>query len=147
MSAHAVSPQENVAKKKKYIKVFWGLCILTAIELFIVQLGHWNPQAPKIFFDIGIVLFSASKAVVVAYYYMHLEHETKWLQMVACLPVIAFIFAFFMILDVQRDRHMSLYWNEPARVFPAEMVERDKTSEHHPEGEAVQKDKPVEAAH
>ena len=131
MSAHAATPEELKSRRTKYINVFWGLVVLTAIELFIVQLGHWFPQWPRVLIVCGIVLFSSAKAVVVGYYYMHLEHETKWLKFVACLPVIAFLYAFFLVHDVRSDRQMSVYMYEPARTYPAVMLDRAKLSSHH----------------
>lgn len=131
MSAHAATPEELKARRTKYINVFWGLVVLTVVELFIVQLGHWFPQWPRIIIVSGIVLFSSAKAVVVGYYYMHLEHETKWLKFVACLPVIAFLYAFFLVHDVRSDRHMSVYMYEPTRTYPAVMLDRAKLSSHH----------------
>jgi caa(3)-type oxidase subunit IV len=99
-------------KKKKYINVFYGLIALTVIELIIVALPFKGVIMP-----ILIAVFSSAKAVVVGYYYMHLEHETKMLKIVACLPIIAFGYAFFLVKDIPH-RPLSAYENEPARVFP-----------------------------
>jgi caa(3)-type oxidase subunit IV len=101
-------------KKKKYINVFYGLIALTVIELIVVALPFKGPMMA-----IAIAVFSSAKAVVVGYYYMHLEHETRMLKIVACLPIIAFGYAFFLIKDIPH-RPISPYVNEPARVFPAQ---------------------------
>ena len=108
MSAHAESHEEKV---KKYFNVFYGLIVLTVIELIIVKLPlpHWLGS-------LGVALFSSAKAVVVGYYYMHLEHETKWLKMIACLPVIAFGYAFFLSVDAH-TRTPHFYQPEPPRTF------------------------------
>lgn len=109
--SHAMSLEEIAARRKKYFNVFYGLIALTVIELAIVAL-----PLSKLWMGILVGVFSSAKAVVVGWYYMHLEHETKWLQIVAALPVIAFGYAFVLIIDTP-SRPISAYINEPARTF------------------------------
>jgi len=146
VSAHAASPAELQQRKEKYIRVFWVLCALTAIELAIVWAGKAFPVIPQMIIVLGIVLFSAGKAVVVGYSYMHLEHETKWLKFVACLPVIAFLYAFFLVNDVKHDRPFSVYRNEPSRIYPPLMLDRKKHSSH-ADGHAAAHADPHSATH
>ncbi len=124
MASHILTEVELSAKKKKYINVFWGLVVLTVVELLIVQLGHWFPSTPHWVIVAGVVLFSCAKAVVVGYYYMHLEYETFWLKFVALLPLIAFVYAFFLVMDVKKDRHITPNLYAPARVYPPEILDR-----------------------
>jgi caa(3)-type oxidase subunit IV len=99
------------AARKKYIKVFFGLIALTVIELIIVAI-----PMNKTLSTLLVAFFSSAKAVVVGYYYMHLESETRWLQIVACLPIIAFGYAFVLMADAPK-RPISFYQNESTRVF------------------------------
>jgi caa(3)-type oxidase subunit IV len=116
--AHAIathhSPEQLKAARKKYMNVFYGLIVLTIIELIIVAL-----PIGKFWITIGVAVFSSAKAVVVGWYYMHLEYETRWLQFVAALPVIAFGYAFVLMADAPK-RPASVYTHEPERVFRGE---------------------------
>lgn len=109
----------NYAEKKKYyMKVFYGLIALTVVELIIVYL-----PIPALAIALLVAIFSSAKAVVVGYYYMHLEHETRWMKIVACLPLIAFFYAVFLVVD-SRVRTPSVYMYEPARVLPKPIEEQ-----------------------
>ena len=44
-------------------------------------------------------LFCFAKAFVVAYWYMHLKEENKWLKFIAAIPISAFIYAVVVILE------------------------------------------------
>jgi caa(3)-type oxidase subunit IV len=107
MAAH----QSEAEKRKKYMNVFYALIVLTVAELAVLFL-----PLPHTVIAILVAILSSSKAVVVGYYYMHLEYETRWLQIVACLPVVAFGYAFFLVIDAQ-ERPPSIYVNEPSRAF------------------------------
>jgi caa(3)-type oxidase subunit IV len=132
--SHSMSLEAIAARRKKYFNVFWGLVALTVIELVIVAL-----PLPKMLMAVLVGIFSSAKAVVVGWYYMHLEHETRWLQIVACLPVIAFGYAFVLIVDTP-SRPVSAYHNEPARVFTEEHLNHGKEqakTKFAPEAEAL----------
>jgi cytochrome c oxidase subunit 4 len=114
--AHAAAhtAEELKATRKKYFNVFWGLVALTIIELVIVYL-----PIGQTLITLGVAIFSSAKAVVVGYYYMHLEYETRWLKIIASLPIIAFGYAFVLMADAP-TRPASFYSHEPARVFRGE---------------------------
>ena len=70
-----------------YIKIFWALFILTAIEVGVVYVPMSNGMMIAIL--CGLALY---KAGLVAIHYMHLGSETKWLRYtiygVGMIPVI-----------------------------------------------------------
>jgi cytochrome c oxidase subunit 4 len=113
-TAHA-SFEDLAQVRKKYFWVFKLLIILTAIEIGAVFLKKL--AMPVLLVDAIIVVFSCAKAVAVAYWYMHLEHETKWLKAVALLPLIAFCYAFVLIIDTKMSRPISVYMPEPERHY------------------------------
>ena len=99
------------SKVSGYMKIFYALIIVTIVEVAIVFL-----PIPRIFIDLGVVGLSISKAFLVGYFYMHLNHETMWTKIVALLPICMFFYAVFLVLDGAK-RPASVYVGEPARVF------------------------------
>jgi cytochrome c oxidase subunit 4 len=131
--SHAVAHHDYAQTKKTYFKVFKWLCILTVIEVAVVFLKKLH--VPELLVDLLVVAFSSSKAVLVGYYYMHLKSETKWLKMIACLPVIAFAYAFVLGLDLKvYERPLTDYLNAPERTHTTEHAVSDL-----PTGAALEK--------
>ncbi len=115
MSSVTATPEQLAqyhSKVQGYMKIFYALIIVTIVEVGIVFL-----PIPRIFIDVGVVGLSISKAFLVGYFYMHLNHETKWTKIVALLPICMFFYAVFLVLDGAK-RPASAYIGEPARVFP-----------------------------
>jgi len=110
-------------KVKSYMKVFYILIALTVVELIFVELPKMYPSIPHKPMVILICAASLAKAVYVAYYFMHLNHETPWLRKLIFLALICFFYAAVLIPDTIWDRPMVKYLPEPARVF--------KTEAHH----------------
>lgn len=115
---HIITEAEARQKIKGYINVFWGLVALTIIELAIVYGEHVG--IPHLAVMWGVIIFSCAKAVVVGYYYMHLNHETKWLKIVACVPVIAAVYAAVLVLEARVAQVPSEYEPHYPRVFKRE---------------------------
>ncbi len=108
MAAH-VSQEE---KKKLYFKVFFALFVITILEVAATFLpGH------KIIRDIIICVFACTKAGAVGYYYMHLSHETKWLRIVAVMPMIILLYVVVLIPDTIHSRPTVTYLPVRPRVF------------------------------
>jgi cytochrome c oxidase subunit 4 len=85
---------EAHSHKAEYFKVFLVLTALTIIELVIP--GMDVSQFAKASSLIGLAL---GKACVVAWFYMHLKSETKWMRAVAATPIAAFAYAVMVILE------------------------------------------------
>lgn len=90
MSGHVAHESHT----KSYIIVFFVLTILTVLELMIPGLNTaYYLKA------IGLVGLALSKALVVAYFYMHLNQERAWLRFIAAIPISAGIFAIVVIIE------------------------------------------------
>ncbi len=89
-NAHAT----HHSHKKEYFIVFAVLAFLTVLELYVPGL--------KIAYSLrasSLVLLALGKAFVVAYYYMHLKDETRWLKFIAAIPISAGFYAIVLILE------------------------------------------------
>ncbi len=88
------SSHEHKSHTKEYIIVFFVLTFLTIIELMIP--GLKTEYAYK---AIGLVGLAFGKAMVVAYFYMHLKEETAWMKFIAAIPISAVFYAVGLILE------------------------------------------------
>ncbi len=86
--------QEHKSHTKEYVIVFFVLTFLTILELMIP--GLKTAYAYK---AIGLVGLAVGKAMVVAYFYMHLKEETAWLKFIAAIPISAAFYAAALILE------------------------------------------------
>ena len=85
---------EYHSHKKLYIIIFFALTILTGVELVIPDLDI--AYAYKASSLVGLAL---GKAFLVAYFFMHLNEESKWLKYIAAVPLSAFLFAAVLIVE------------------------------------------------
>jgi cytochrome c oxidase subunit 4 len=92
---HSVHGHHEKSHKAEYLIVFLVLGILTIIELYIPGLKNVD-QVSKTVSLIGLAL---GKAFLVAYYYMHLKQETKWLKIIALIPLSAALYATVLIIE------------------------------------------------
>lgn len=69
-------------KKPRYMLVFGGLALLTAIEVGIAFLGFSRSVTIMI-----LIALAVWKAALVALYFMHLKWETKALRWLALAPL------------------------------------------------------------
>jgi cytochrome c oxidase subunit IV len=79
---------------KFYIVIFVVLALLTVAELIAAEY-QWS-YAMK---AASLTLLALGKAFLVAYYYMHLNEETKWMKFIAAIPLSAAIYAVVVILE------------------------------------------------
>ncbi|MEZ4815206.1 MAG: cytochrome C oxidase subunit IV family protein [Bdellovibrionota bacterium] len=103
------------AKRKSYFYVFFGLCVLTVLELAFLHL----PFSQTVI-TIMICVASLAKALIVGWVYMHLNHETKGLKILLLFPLfVAFFYAVFLITDshLTRTRHADPYIGMPERTL------------------------------
>jgi caa(3)-type oxidase subunit IV len=80
---------------KEYMLVFLALTFLTAVELVIPGLE----EASVFFKSSSLILLAVGKAFIVAFFYMHLKDETRWLKFIAAVPISAAIYATVVILE------------------------------------------------
>lgn len=86
---------EHKSHKKEYIFIFILLAVLTAIEIWVAEI----PGISKFGKGSALTALAVGKAFVVAYYYMHLKEETKWLKFIAAIPIMAGVYATVLCLE------------------------------------------------
>jgi cytochrome c oxidase subunit IV len=94
MSTATHAPHQHHSHRKEYIIIFVVLAVLTALELFIPGL-----KVAYAYKASSLVLLALGKALIVAYYYMHLKDETRWLKFIAAIPISAGVYAIVLILE------------------------------------------------
>lgn len=86
---------EHKSHKKEYFIVFLILAVLTAIEIWVAEI----PGIGKMAKGSALTFLAVGKAFVVAYYYMHLKEETKWMKFIAAVPIMAGVYATVLCLE------------------------------------------------
>jgi len=91
MTVH--TPEQIATEERRYIQVFIWLTILTAIELGVIY-------APIARIAIGgmLVLLAATKAALVAMFFMHLAAEKRTLAYIALTPALLCVLLVFALL-------------------------------------------------
>lgn len=93
--SHADHHVEHKSHKKEYIFIFVLLAVLTAIEIWVAEI----PGISKFGKGSSLTALAVGKAFLVAYYYMHLKEETKWLKFIAAIPITAGVYATVLCLE------------------------------------------------
>lgn len=94
--AHSPSEHsEHKSHKKEYFIVFIALAVLTAIEIWVAEI-HGITKMAK---GSALTFLAIGKAFIVAYSYMHLKDETKWMKFVAAVPIMAGVYATVLCLE------------------------------------------------
>ncbi|HZP40171.1 MAG TPA: cytochrome C oxidase subunit IV family protein [Candidatus Binatia bacterium] len=86
-SAEALKQEE-----RRYLRVFIWLGVLTAVELWITTVS-----LPKFTIGCFLVVLAATKASLVALYYMHLANEKRTLMYIALTPAIICVWLVLML--------------------------------------------------
>lgn len=94
---HSADAHHHKPDRKGYWKIFVWLAVLTAVE---VGVGYLDKMLGKNILVTVLVCFALAKAGIVAFYYMHLNHETKWMRWTVAIPL-AFpaLYAFILIAE------------------------------------------------
>ena len=90
MSGHSAA--EMAHEERRYLQVFAWLAILTAAEIGIT----YAPIA-RVAVVLLLVILAATKAAMVALFYMHLINEKRTLTWIALTPAILCVFLLFML--------------------------------------------------
>lgn len=87
----------HAPNRKEYWKVFFLLFALTVLEVGVAYLEKQIGKTPVVTALVGLAL---GKAAVVALFYMHLKHESKWMRWTVAIPL-AFpaLYAFILIAE------------------------------------------------
>ena len=82
--------------KPKYLAVFAGLAVLTAVEVGLVFTGA--AQSVQV---VLLIALAFSKATLVALYYMHLKFEGPLIRIIAAVPILLLLLVIMIpIFDV-----------------------------------------------
>ncbi len=89
-----MSEVKHANHRREYYKVFFILTALTIVELIIpnMTLGKFAKGS-------ALTGLALGKAAIVGWSYMHLKDETKWMRFVALIPLSAFFYAVFVVLE------------------------------------------------
>ncbi len=90
-----ISHNNHKSHKLEYFKVFLVLTALTVVELVIPGMKSISTFAK----GSSLTFLALGKACIVAWSYMHLKEETKWMRFVAMIPISAFLYAVMVILE------------------------------------------------
>lgn len=93
--SHSHEAHEHKSHKKEYLIIFVILAVLTAIEIWVAEI----PGISKMGKGSSLTFLAVGKAFIVAYYYMHLKEETKWLKFIAAVPIMAGVYATVLCLE------------------------------------------------
>lgn len=80
--------------KKLYLIIFFALAVLTVVEIAIAE----SALAYHLIAT-SVIALALGKAFLVAYFFMHLNEETKWLKWIAAVPCSAFLYAAVLIAE------------------------------------------------
>jgi len=86
-SAEALKQEE-----RRYLQVFVWLGVLTALELLATR-----TPLPKFTIGCMLVALAATKAALVALFYMHLANEKRMLMYIALTPAVICVWLVFML--------------------------------------------------
>ncbi len=96
-----------------YMNIFWALAVLTVIEIAVTYI-----PVHKLAIGTMLVILAASKAALVALYFMHLKFERPTLGIIALTPMILCVFLILMLLPdlTATDRLNAASPSPPAEV-------------------------------
>ena len=86
------TPEHLAREERRYLQIFLLLGILTVLEIGVIYL-----PIPHLAIVVGLVVMAATKAALVALYYMHLSDEKTTLTWIALTPAILCVFLLFML--------------------------------------------------
>ncbi|HJQ83000.1 MAG TPA: cytochrome C oxidase subunit IV family protein [Candidatus Binatia bacterium] len=94
MTVH--SAEEIARDHRRYLQVFAWLAVLTALEIGAVYLTHVG--IPRFAIGLILVILAATKAAMVALFYMHLAVEKRTLAYIALTPAVLCVLLVFALL-------------------------------------------------
>ncbi len=93
-NTHAHTVSNEPSHKLKYFIIFLIVTILIVFDVFVVKSGL--PYSTKA----GVIIASCvAKVFIELFFYMHLKDETKWMMLIASVPVLSVILAIVLVLE------------------------------------------------
>ena len=87
------TPEQIAQEERRYLQVFAWLAMLTALEIAIIY-----APIPHLAIGLMLVVLAATKAALVALFYMHLAFEKRTLTYIALTPAVLCVFLVFMLM-------------------------------------------------
>ena len=91
-------PEKSTHEEPNYMKIFYWLCALTAIEILIAIIPN-GPLYPNLLQGFLLISPAVWKAALVALYFMHLKYEKRILGTIAMIPLVLMIMALVFLLN------------------------------------------------
>jgi caa(3)-type oxidase subunit IV len=91
MAVH--SPEALAHEQRRYLQVFAWLTFLTALEIGVIYV-----PISRVAIGVMLVVLAATKAALVALFYMHLSVEKRTLAYIALTPAILCVLLVFALL-------------------------------------------------
>lgn len=85
-------------EEPNYMKIFYWLCALTAIEILIALIPN-GPFYSNWFQGFLLISTAAWKAALVGLYFMHLKYEKRILGAIAMIPLVLMMVALIFLLN------------------------------------------------
>ncbi len=89
----AHSPEHLAHEQRRYLQVFFWLAVLTGVEIGVIYM-----PIPHLAIGIMLVILAATKASMVALFYMHLANEKRTLTYIALTPALLCVLLVFALL-------------------------------------------------
>jgi cytochrome c oxidase subunit IV len=91
MAVH--TPEQLAHEQRRYLQVFAWLAVLTALEIGVI----YTPIS-RLAIGLMLVVLAATKASLVALFYMHLSVEKRTLTYIALTPAVLCVLLVFALL-------------------------------------------------
>ncbi len=91
MAVH--TPEQLAHEQRRYLQVFAWLAVLTAVEIAVIYM-----PIPRLAIGLMLVVLAATKASMVALFYMHLSVERRTLTYIALTPAVLCVLLVFALL-------------------------------------------------
>jgi len=92
------SSDTSAHEEPNYMKIFYWLCALTAIEILFALIPN-GPFYSKWFQGFLLISTAVWKAALVALYFMHLKYEKRILGTIAMIPLVLMVVALIFLLN------------------------------------------------
>ena len=80
-------------EERRYLQVFAWLAVLTAVEIAVIYM-----PVSRLAIGFALVVLAATKAALVALFYMHLANEKRTLTYIALTPAVLCVFLLLMLM-------------------------------------------------
>jgi len=115
MSEHTA--EQLAHEERRYLQVFFWLAFLTALEIGVIYV----PGLPTLAIGLVLVVLAATKAALVALFYMHLSVEKRTLTYIAVTPAVLCVLLVFALLpDLGAITRALTHAERPAAAAHAE---------------------------